>query len=543
MRQRSLFRSVEPTHIEPRPYQMRAIEAVEKKLYEQNHPSTLLVSATGTGKTIIAGFLARRRAAEGRTLFLAHRLNLIQKTAADFVELGMEVGVEQGDNFGLAANDPHVICASKDSLQGGRLSRYPKDYFSLIIVDECHHSVSSSYLSILNHFDAPILGITATPDRADKVNLGHVYKSVAFEYTTLDALTDKDGPFLSRPVVKQCPVRVDLSALHIKGAADYTNEDLDRMLLPHVGKIARSVKKEVGGRSTLGFAPMIVSAQRLSAACRSIGMTSDWTSGGDPDQEEKLKRFKAGESQVLWNAMLLTEGTDIPRVEAVVLCRPTKSRSLFFQIVGRGLRLCEEIFKKDCYLIDFDWICGEHTNELIKPTELLYTELPIAGTDEALIKEKAESYLQSGEECDILEAVERATIDTKKAKEIKERELKVQDFEERYDTIEYGLFDEYAAALLPAKFQKELSPVPATAKQISYLNALGIPVLPGLTMSRASSILTEQEVNRKNGLATYKQRVALLKEGYDPVRVRNITREEASKRISEFKATRKGVYL
>ena len=537
MRQRSLFRAIEPTHIVPRPYQMRAVEAVEKKLYDQKYPSTLGVAATGTGKTLIAGYLARRQAAKfgGRTLFLAHRIGLVNQAASSFVEMGLEVGVEQGPNYGLAANDPHAICASRDSLQGERLLRYPKDYFGLIICDEAHRSMVGSNANIFAHFDAPVLGITATP----KPELGSIYKSQAFRYTIKDALEDPDGPFLVRPVFVYCDVKVDLSNLRVQGAADFTDADLNEILLPHVGPIALAVKQNVGDRTTVGFAPMIVTAQRFAAACQSLGMSAEWTSGEDPDQEDKLRRFKAGEIQVMWNSALLTEGTDIPSVECIAMCRPTRDWALYTQIVGRGLRLCPEISKEKCRVLEFNW--NDLRKQLAREVDLVYGDMNIPGPDGDKVRERAGQLVRSGQEDDIIKAVERAVQDVKVEKITKALDFHIKDTGEIFRTIEWSPFPGYIAAGLPTEFPKEMKPQPASPKQIEFLRSMGVPVGPGLSKLRASAILDELVDRRNKGLATQKQISLLLREGFDPARVRNITKDEASKRIQEILDIKRGV--
>lgn len=541
MRQRSLFRAIEPTHIVPRPYQMRAIEAVEEKLFKQKYPSTLGVSATGTGKTLIAGYLARRMAANhgGRTLFVAHRIDLVNQAASSFVELGLEVGVEQGSNYGLAANDPHVICASRDSLQGDRLKRYPKDYFGLIIKDEAHLTLNESNANILGHFESPVLGITATPDP----ELGAIYKSEAFRYTIKDALEDKDGPFLASPRFVHCKVGVDLSNLRVTGAADFTDADLNEMLLPHVGPIALAVKQNIGGKATLGFAPMIVTAQRFAAACQGLGLSAEWTSGDDPDKDEKIRRFKAGEIQIMWNSMLMTVGTDIPRVEAIAMCRPTKSWKLYVQILGRGLRLCPEIAKTHCTILDFDWNCKNH--DLARDVDLVFGDMNISGPEKSKVRERAGALIRGGQEDDIIRAIERAAKEVEEEVKIekiaKALDFRIKDTGKVYATVEWSPFDGYIASGLPTEFPKEMKPMPATTKQIEYLRSMGVPVGPGLSKLRASSILDELVDRRNKGLATQKQISLLLREGFDPARVRSITKEEASSRIDEILKIKRGL--
>ncbi len=185
-----------------RPYQQQALEAV-RDAYRRGHRSALVVMPTGTGKTVL--FAEISRLAKGPVLVIAHRQELVEQ-ARDKIAAWCKdvVAVEMADrreftDEGFVRPDgtkPKIAVASIQSLQK-RLSRMPKNAFKIVVVDEAHHATADSYRAILAHFDAYLLGVTATPDRADRVPLGEVFETVAFDYDMRTAI--REG-FL-------CPIR------------------------------------------------------------------------------------------------------------------------------------------------------------------------------------------------------------------------------------------------------------------------------------------------------------------------------------------------
>lgn len=347
-----------------RPYQQEAIAATETGW--NNFSKQLLVLPTGAGKTVCFSALAHRRLQRGeRSLILAHREELIEQAVAKLkAATGVKADVEKAERW--ASLDAPVVVASVQTLRGDRLARWPRDHFGQIIADEAHHSISSSWQQVLNHFDghADVLGVTATPDRGDKRNLGTYYENVAYEIGLFDLI--KQG-FLSRIVIKSIPLQIDLSRVQ-QTSGDYDANQLGDALTPYLGAIARAICENAPfPRRTLAFLPLIKTSLDFVAACRKEGLVAEHIDGYDDQRDTKKQRFAAGEFDLLSNAMLLTEGFDDPGIDCIVNLRPTRSRSLYSQIVGRGTRIADG--KENLLLLDFLW--AHQRMNLIRPAHLV----------------------------------------------------------------------------------------------------------------------------------------------------------------------------
>lgn len=534
----TLFESeVLPAAVRLRDYQSEAVTAIREQ-FEAGRRSTLLVLPTGCGKTITFGFLARNLAQlEGqRTLVLAHRGELIDQAANALGELGLSVGIEKAEHRAAAYADPHAVIATVQTMQRRRLESWPRDYFGLIVTDEAHHAVADSYQNIYRHFrGVPHLGVTATADRGDRINLGSVFESVAYEYTLLDAMTAPEpGPYLCRLSVVQCSIPINLKDIRTT-AGDLNAADLEEALRPHIELIANSVKREVGPRSTIVFTPDVGSAMAIASALQSISVSASWVSGDDRDRAEKIADYKAGRVQVLCNCSLLTEGFDAPRTAAIVLCRPTKSRALYAQMIGRGTRLHPG--KEDCVIVDFEWICGRH--QLVKPVALLAGRLTEDDEAEEDVRRRATSLLDDGEESDLLDAIERAKADREESEKRKLIRLGVREQDLKYRRVKYDPLAAYHAIGLPTKFPAESRPQPATEKQLATLKKLGIPVPESISKRRASLVLDVAIGRIKQDKPSYKQVNALIANGVEPARANAMTFKEASRTLDEIFGARR----
>lgn len=333
-----------------RPYQSEACRSIMAE-FEQGTKRTLLILPTGGGKTIVLSGIAykfaydrNRKRSGGKVLILAHQ-NILIDQAADKFQTVMELPVfrEQGRQTGCL--EP-VTVSSMQTMQR-RLDRFPSDFFRLIIIDEAHHAMSAGYQRILEHFtDARVLGVTATPDRADGKKLS-CFDSVAFEYTIKQAI---DDGYLVPLKVKRAPLTINLSKVR-KRRGDMDASDLGSIIEPYLHQIAEIVRDMGKGRRIVCFVPLIRTAKKAAEIFSHYGFRSQWTAGEDDEKAEKLAAFAAGEYDIIFNSMLLTEGWDCPETDCVIVLRPTMSRALYVQMVGRGLRLAPG--KKDCLLIDF----------------------------------------------------------------------------------------------------------------------------------------------------------------------------------------------
>jgi superfamily II DNA or RNA helicase len=344
-------------------YQQEAVDGVRKSWSQFDR--SLGVAPTGAGKTFIFADITQKRLAKGgRVLILAHRDELIDQ-AINKLRLARGLCAVKEKAQDRASLDASVVVASVQTLaRQNRLQRFPSDHFSTAIVDEAHHTPAETYQRILRHIRVQkLLGVTATPDRSDARNLGRFFEDIAFEIGLVDLI--KAG-FLCPIKVQTVPVRIDISNVSIR-AGDFSEEELARALEPVLEKIAEAVGNYAHTRKTLVFVPLIRIAQQFADILKTHGFAAEMICGVSTDRAEKLARFTSGETRILVNAMLLGEGYDEPSIDCVIVLRPTKIRSFFAQMVGRGTRIHPG--KENLLLLDFLWISRQHN--LAKPASLI----------------------------------------------------------------------------------------------------------------------------------------------------------------------------
>lgn len=489
-----------------RPYQQQARERIHTE-WENGHTRTLLVLPTGTGKTIVFASVAADQVRAGdRVLILAHRGELLEQ-AADKLQrsTGLVSAVEKADATCLNTWF-HVVVGSVQTLQRtARLERFPRDYFGTIIIDEAHHAITDGYRRILDYFgSAKVLGVTATPDRGDMRNLGEVFDSLAFEYKLTDAI--KEG-YLCRIMAQTIPLKLDISSVTMSGG-DYAVGDLGTALDPYLEQIAAEMAQRCKGRKTVVFLPLIKTSQKFRDLLNSHGFRAAEVNGQSTDRKEVLADFDAGKYNVLCNSMLLTEGWDCPSVDCVVVLRPTKVRSLYSQMVGRGTRLSPG--KSDLLLLDFLWMTDKH--ELCRPADLVCE-------DRAVARQMTENLAQTGCPEDIEEAAVQASEDVVTQREealAKQLEEQRRKKARLVDPLQYemSIQAEDLAGYVPA-FGWEAGP--PTEQQAAALEKLGI--LPDAVESagKASLLLDRLNKRRAEGLTTPKQIRVLERYGFQSV--------------------------
>ena len=327
----------------------------------QDNQRALIVLPTGTGKTIVFAHAAHRFVMDGgRVLVLAHRGELLEQ-AADKLQraVGLDCAVEKADRSAVGAEEAVTVGSVQSLMRINRLELFGKSHYSHIIVDECHHALGDSYQRICAYFDnAKVLGVTATPDRGDMQDLGKFFETLAFEYTMPQAIADG---FL-------CPMKCQMIPLDIKlaevGKRDWSDIEVGEALAPYIPQIADALWRTCSGRKLLIFTPLCKIAQIIRDALSKVGFRSYYASGDDRSEMTQWNREKRG--ACMTNAMLLTEGYDNPEIDAVCVLRPTKIRSLYAQMIGRGTRILPG---KDYLLIpDFLWHSERHT--LCRPAHL-----------------------------------------------------------------------------------------------------------------------------------------------------------------------------
>ena len=491
---------------ELRPYQQQARDHIHAE-WENGHTRTLLVLPTGTGKTIVFASVAADQVRAGdRVLILAHRGELLEQ-AADKLQrsTGLVSAVEKADATCLNTWFRVVVGSVQTLQRTARLERFPHDYFGTIIIDEAHHAITDGYRRILDYFgDAKVLGVTATPDRGDMRNLGEVFDSLAFEYKLTDAIKEC---YLCRIMAQTIPLKLDISSVTMSGG-DYAVGDLGTALDPYLEQIAAEMAQRCKGRKTVVFLPLIKTSQKFRDLLNSHGFRAAEVNGQSTDRKEVLADFDAGKYNVLCNSMLLTEGWDCPSVDCVVVLRPTKVRSLYSQMVGRGTRLSPG--KSDLLLLDFLWMTDKH--ELCRPADLVCE-------DRAVARQMTENLAQTGCPEDIEEAAVQASEDVVTQREealAKQLEEQRRKKARLVDPLQYemSIQAEDLAGYVPA-FGWEAGP--PSAEQTAALEKMGI--LPDAVESagKASLLLDRLNKRRAEGLTTPKQIRVLERYGFQSV--------------------------
>lgn len=489
-----------------RPYQQTAQENIHSE-WENGHLRTLLVLPTGTGKTIVFASVAADQVRAGdRVLILAHRGELLEQ-AADKLQrsTGLVSAVEKAESTCLNSWYRVVVGSVQTLQRESRLERFPQDYFGTIIIDEAHHAITDGYLRILEHFPAAkVLGVTATPDRGDMRNLGEVFDSLAFEYKLTDAI--KEG-YLCRIMAQTIPLKLDISDVGFS-SGDYSLGQLGTALDPYLDQIAAEMAQRCADRKTVVFLPLIKTSQKFRDLLNAHGFRAAEVNGQSADRREVLDDFAAGKYNVLCNSMLLTEGWDCPSVDCVVVLRPTKVRSLYSQMVGRGTRLNEG--KKDLLLLDFLWMTDRH--ELCRPADLVCE-------DRAVAKQMTENLAESGVPQDLEEAAAQAGEDVVTQREealAKQLEEQRRKKAKLVDPLQYemSIQAEDLSGYVPA-FGWEAGP--PSAEQTSALEKLGIQSAAVESAGKAALLLDRLHKRQSEGLTTPKQIRCLEKYGFQHV--------------------------
>lgn len=391
--------------------------------------SQLLVAATGLGKTVMMGQMAARWPT-GRVMLLSHRFELNQQAIASLSAIcGEEVTLEQAsfvaDRHG---QESRVVVASVQTLNSKRRGRYrmenfdPND-FGLLMIDEAHRSAAVSYQRVINHFmsnpECRLLGVTATPDRSDKVGLGKIYDRVAGNLTIDWGI---ENGWLVDPKQKLVYVdSLDMSQIRTKGG-DLDDRQLAKLVEAedNLHAMAAPVVKETpAGGQAIVFAASVGQSRRLAQLIQDYHVRYHGTAEGglalhidgslspqDPARREMVAKFKSGEARYLCNCGVATEGFDAPNAQLIAVGRPTKARSLYTQMVGRGTRPLPGTVeglenaserrsaiaasdKPHCTVLDFIGQSGRH--KLVCTTDIL------AGEDPPEVVERAKKEQRRGD--------------------------------------------------------------------------------------------------------------------------------------------------
>jgi superfamily II DNA or RNA helicase len=503
------------------------------------HQSTLLVQPTGTGKTVVIAHVIRRW--PGRVLFVAHREELVRQAAGTIEAVtgdkcDIEMGCEHADLSPIFK--AKVVVASKDSLHPDRLAKWRGSEFSLVITDEAHHAIGKSYRRIYSHLPtAKHLGVTDTPDRLDERALGQVFASVAADYEISDAIND--GwlvPILQRSVHVEAldfsNVKTTAGDLNQKQLAEIMEQE--RML----HEVLTPTLEIAGSRKTLMFTTSVTHAARAAEILnRHKPNSARWVCGETPKDERRqtLLDYKAGAFQYLCNVGCFTEGFDEPSIEVVAVARPTKSRSLYAQMVGRGTRPLGGVVdtvalasgrreairlsgKPSLEVIDFEGNAGRH--KLITTADILGGRY-----DEEVLHAVRQRTSKSATPVDTLGLLRDTAKQLHDEAAARKRDAIKAAVD--YSTTTVNPFD--VLDLEPVREREWERGVPATEAQRALLSKFGVDAT-GVSKSRAGQLIAECKDRRQHGQCSYQQARVLRGMG---ISTAGVTFEQARRLISE----------
>jgi len=520
--------------LELRPYQQEAYDSILEAFEE--YTSVLVVLATGLGKTVIFAHVIDHFRKLGRVMAVAHREELIMqnKEKIDAIcdtEADVEMGEFWAKKDGLFGTDVVVstIQSQIAGRNGGRMTRFNPKEFSMFVIDEAHHAPAKSYKKAIDHYtqnpDLKVLGVTATPDRADKLAMGELFEKVAYQYDIWDGITD--GWLV--PIQQQ--------SVHVQGldyssvrttAGDLNGKDLSTILEfeENLHAIAHPTVELCGEKKTLVFAASVAQAERLAEIInRHKPDMARFVCGTTPKQirRDMFKDYAEGRFQYLINVGITTEGWDGPDVQIVVMARPTKSRSLYTQMAGRGTRpltgivdpfedaldrreAIESSDKPFLNIIDFVGNSGRH--KLITSADILggkYSEDVVE-----LAKENVE---KAGKPTDIATELQKAEREIahrfKMEEEAKVRQrIKIKAKYKVSSSNPFDVLDISPQQNSPG--QKDRQPTP---KQLDYLNKYGLNT-DGLSYLQCRQLVLQVNERWKTGKCTYKQARWLQKSGF-----------------------------
>jgi ATP-dependent helicase IRC3 len=345
-----------------RDYQHEALNAIRHAL-AQGVRRHLLVLPTGSGKTVL--FAALIHDMDVHTLVLAHRDELIEQAVSKLLAAGIPadiIGVVKAERNDTAHP---IIVASVQTLAQNRRLLQLHGAFGLVVVDEAHHALAASYRRILEHVgcfapDGPLLlGVTATPDRGDGRPIGNtVFEELVYSKPILELM--QHGYLCD---VRAYTVRMRLSLAGVKTRhGDFAQGELAAVLAhaeaPRL--IAEAYREHASDRKGIVFTPSVALAYTVCEKLQALGIIAEALDGTTPSEERKaiLRRLRTGDTQVVANCAVLTEGFDEPSVSCIAVCRPTKSRPLFCQMIGRGLRPFPG--KDNCLILDLGANSSRH---------------------------------------------------------------------------------------------------------------------------------------------------------------------------------------
>jgi superfamily II DNA or RNA helicase/HKD family nuclease len=356
-----------PVEIFLHPFQERLLEQVELSRSVGRHRN-LLVSATGTGKTVMAAVdfaRLRRKLARDRLLFVAHRKEILEQSLSTFRYALRDASFGELWVGGMRPSRFDHVFASVQSLSKAALDSVESAYFDVVIVDEFHHAAAPSYQALLEHFTpVELLGMTATPERADGLDILRYFDGgIAAELRVWDAI---DQQYLVPFSYFGIHDGSDLSSVAWKRGAGYDPSELTAVLTADhalARRIIDQTRRVVGSlheMRALGFCVTVAHARFMAERFRAAGVpaVAVWADGPREERAAALHDLDRGSVNIVFTVDLFNEGVDVPNVDTLLLLRPTESPTLYLQQLGRGLRRAPD--KSLCTVLDF---VGNHRRE------------------------------------------------------------------------------------------------------------------------------------------------------------------------------------
>lgn len=352
---RSFFTAYAPSllgdqPVKPNPLQTQALESLD--FYRsKGWNKGVVILPTGTGKTILSALDAKR--VGGKVLFLVHRLDILKQSIAAYQKVWptMKHGILTGE---ARENEDScdVLFASKDTLrQTNELQAHSRREFSYVVVDEVHHGQAPSYSEVLAHFKPKfMLGMTATPERTDRKDIFELFDyNKILEVSLQEAI---EGGYLVPYTYFGLLDDIDYSRIRFQNNR-YRVDDLERyLIIPERNEaILREYLEKGQADKAIGFCVSIKHAQRMADFFNSHGLASGAITSESVDREDKIGAFRRDELNVAFTVDLFNEGVDFPNVRVLMFLRPTESKTVFVQQLGRGLRLC--VGKDRVRVLDF----------------------------------------------------------------------------------------------------------------------------------------------------------------------------------------------
>lgn len=485
-----------------RHYQKSAISNIHKE-YKSGINKQLVVMATGLGKTIISLFLASKFA-DRRVLFMVHREEIINQTFHKYEsQFPMQVGIIKGSRYDI---DKRFIIASVQTLYN-RKEKINPDHFNLIIIDEAHHYQSTTYSATANYFNPQLLiGLTATPKRFDGLSLLNIFQKVVFDYPIIPAIKTGD----------LCPIEafkvstaVDLTGIK-KTAGDLNQLELaNKINTPERNKIIVAKYKQYGeNKPCIVFAIDVKHCMDLAQAFTEAGYLTSFVVSDESivsDREDRIKRFKSGEIQIMVNVMILTEGFDYPDVGCIIQARPTLSETVYVQQLGRGTRLKSDSFKQkygNDYCVVIDVVDNTSKHELINTAKL---EEGLSLKDKVFLNTEAKEKLLSKQEererkmQEIVKDTRVSLMELPKVVFNNSAKMNEPATEKQLDWLKReGVYQE-GMAYTKLMATEYISSFPATPNQIYALKKAGFDVSKGVTQGQAQ-LAFEKLKNRESAI-------------------------------------------